>query len=82
RPEVYRVREVATKLGVLLGREPRFAGQETDTAIIGNAAKLCAALGPPAVELETMLRWIAYWVKGGGRSLGRPTHFETRDGQY
>ena len=82
RPEVYRVREVATKLGVLLGREPRFVGQETDTAIIGNAAKLCAALGPPSVEMETMLRWIAHWVKGGGRSLGRPTHFETRDGRY
>ena len=82
RPEVYSVRDVAEKLGTLLGREPRFFGQESGKAIVGNAAKICAALGTPPVELETMLKWIAHWIQGGGRSLERPTHFETRDGRY
>jgi nucleoside-diphosphate-sugar epimerase len=82
RPEVYKVREIAERLGTLLGYEPRFAGVESGTAIIGNAARLCAALGPPAIELDTMLQWIAHWVKAGGRNLDRPTHFETRDGRY
>ena len=82
RPEVYRVREIARRLGELLEREPRFSGVESGTAIVGNGAKLCAALGSPAVSLDTMLRGIAHWVKVGGRNLERPTHFETRDGRY
>ncbi len=82
RPEVFRVRDVATQLGLLLDRSPRFAGEESDRAIIGNAAQLCAALGEPATPLDRMLRWIADWVRSNGRSLGRPTHFETRDGKY
>jgi nucleoside-diphosphate-sugar epimerase len=82
RPEVFNVRDVAERLGKLLGRRPQFVGQESDKAIVGNAAKLCAALGQPQVELETMLKWIAHWVVTGGPSLERPTHFETRDGRY
>jgi hypothetical protein len=29
-----------------------------------------------------MLRWIADWVMRGGASLGKPTHFESRDGKF
>jgi hypothetical protein len=32
--------------------------------------------------MDVMLRWTAHWVKHGGRDLGRPTHFEVRDGNY
>jgi hypothetical protein len=82
RPEIFSVREVATRLGELLGCEPRFSGAETKTALLGNAARICAALGPPPTSLDTMLSWIAHWVKLGGRNLGKPTHFEVRDGNY
>ena len=81
-PEVLSVRAVASQLGELLGRAPSFAGTEARTALLGNATPICARLGPPSVPLETMLRWIAHWVKQGGRNLGRPTHFEVRDGNY
>jgi len=39
-------------------------------------------LGPPRVPLETMIDWVADWVGRGQPSLGKPTHFETRDGKY
>jgi len=29
-----------------------------------------------------MLGWTAHWVKLGGGDLGKPTHFEVRDGNY
>jgi hypothetical protein len=29
-----------------------------------------------------MAEWIADWVRRGGESLGKPTHFESRDGRY
>jgi len=82
RPEVFSVRAVASRLGELLGIAPQFEGAEEPTALLSNSDRLCAKLGPPSVSLEMMLRWIAHWVKQGGRDLGRPTHFEQRDGNY
>jgi dTDP-4-dehydrorhamnose reductase len=82
RPEIFSVRDVATRLGELLDRQPQFLGREAATALLGNSARLASKLGSPSVSLESMLRWIAPWVKRGGRSLGRPTHFEVRDGNY
>lgn len=81
-PEVFSVRAVAARLGEILGKAPRFSGAETATALLGNSAKLCAELGPPSVGIEPMLGWVAHWVAQGGRNLGRPTHFEVRDGNY
>jgi nucleoside-diphosphate-sugar epimerase len=82
RPEVFSVRAVATRLGELFGRSPTFTGRESSTALLGNSAALCARLGVPVLPLEKVLGWIAGWVKGSGRDLGKPTHFETRDGRY
>jgi len=81
-PQTFRVRTVALRLGELLGKPVRFVGQESETSLTGNTSRLCALLGTPATSLETMLDWTASWVKSGGRSLGKPTHFETRDGNY
>jgi nucleoside-diphosphate-sugar epimerase len=82
RPEVLSVRDVATELGRQLDRAPRFEGQEATTAFVGNAARMVERLGSPSVPVEVMLRWIAHWMKRGGRQLDKPTHFETRDGRY
>jgi nucleoside-diphosphate-sugar epimerase len=82
RPETFSVRAVALRLGELLGRPAQFIGAEAPTALLGASARLCAALGEPSIPLDVMLRWIANWVKQGGRSLAKPTHFEVRDGNY
>jgi len=82
RPEIFSVRPIAIRLGELLGREPVFSGSESATALMANAARICSELGTPRTALEVMLRWTAHWVKQGGRDLGRPTHFEVRDGNY
>ena len=52
------------------------SGRQTATALLGNSAKLTAALGPPATPMATILRCTAQWVQQGGRDLARPTHFE------
>jgi len=82
RPEVFSTRNIATHLGQLLDRVPKFIGSESSTALLGNSSPLCAQLGQPAVSADQMLPWIAGWVKRGGRNLNRPTHFEVRDGKY
>jgi hypothetical protein len=81
-PAAVSVLKVAERLGELLGKNVRFTGQESETALLSNPSRLCAELGPPETSLETMLQWIAHWIKLGGRTLNKPTHFEVRDGAY
>ena len=81
-PTIVSIRDTAHKLGSLLDREPVFAGTESGTAFVSNTQKLDRLWEPPTVDPETLIRWSAHWVKSGGRSLGKPTHFETRDGEY
>jgi nucleoside-diphosphate-sugar epimerase len=82
RPEIFSVREVAHQFGKRFGVAPRLIGIEAPTALLGNSSQLCGKLGPPSVSLQMMLEWIAHWVAQGGRALGKPTHFEVRDGKY
>lgn len=81
-PETVSIRWIATRAGALLGREPIFVGQESETALLSNAARAHALFGYPRVPLETMLRWVVAWVRLNGRTLNKPTHFETRDGRF
>ncbi len=81
-PEILSVRKVATQLGELMDREVQFTGTEAATAWLSNPVQSIAAFGPLNVELDTLLRWTAHWTVNEGRSLGKPTHFEVRDGKY
>jgi hypothetical protein len=57
-------------------------GRESPTAWLVNTHAAQRLLGAPRVPLERMLDWIADWVARGMPSLGKPTHFEARDGKY
>lgn len=81
-PGTLAVRDLARRFGVLLDREPTFAGTESATAWLNNAAWSHRVLGPPATSLETMMTWIAAWLRLGGETWGKPTGFERRDGRF
>ena len=81
-PETAGVQETARKLGKLLGKEPSFAGEATETAYLSNAGKMFKLFGYPRVTLETLIEWQVQWIMDGGRALGKPTHFEERKGSY
>ncbi|MGI8601913.1 MAG: NAD-dependent epimerase/dehydratase family protein [Verrucomicrobiales bacterium] len=76
------VRQVAQQFSELLDRPVAFAGAESSTALLSNSSALNAELGPPATSLDTVISWIAQWVKAGGSCLNRPTHFEVRNGTF
>ena len=81
-PQVLAVRRIARDLGRELGVEPQFAGAEEESALLGDASGLVARLGPPAVSPQHIIRWVARWVRAGGRSLGKPTGYESRQGRF
>ena len=81
-PDTLSVRDVANHLGQLMDCEPKFTGEEALTAWLNNPARSIELFDEPATSLETLLRWTAHWTLHEGRSLGKPTHFEVRDGKY
>ena len=76
------VRMLARELGARLGREPKFTGVEAADALLSDTSRYRALLGGAELPLDVMLDWTADWVREGRPLLGKPTHFETRDGGY
>ncbi len=77
-----RIRDIASRFGELYGKKPLFRGEESNTALLSNAALLKNLFGEPPTPVDTMIRWIANWIERGGATLGKPTHFQTRDGHF
>ena len=73
---------LAQRFGELLNREPIFTGREGDTAWLWDASRSYELFGPPTVSLEEMIEATAQWQRHGGAMLGKPTHFEVRDGNF
>jgi len=81
-PETFSVRQVALAFGEHLGKEVQIVGEENGMAYINNATRANELFGYPTVPLGKVIDWTAHWIKCGGASLDKPTHFETQDGQY
>lgn len=76
------IRQIAESFGTLLGKPPTIIGTEGNTAWLFDAQRSYDWFGPPTTTLEEMITATAQWVLQGGASLGKPTHFEARDGQF
>ena len=81
-PEILSVRTVAEEFGKLFGTEPELVNKESETALLNNAALSFRLFGTPAVSTGQVMKWIVHWINQGGDLLGKPTHYEVRDGKY
>jgi nucleoside-diphosphate-sugar epimerase len=80
--EELRVRDVSQDLARRMGVTATFSGSEMPDALLSNGSRGHELLGKPRIDIDRMLAWTADWVKRGGDSLGKPTHFESRVGRF
>jgi hypothetical protein len=81
-PEIIRIRDVANRFGELLQRPVTFVGEESPTALLNDASRARELFGPPRVDVQKLITWVASWIRAGGVLWDKPTHFEVRDGRF
>jgi len=81
-PETVSVRWVSEQFGKLFGKTPQFVNEEKATALLSNAAESFRLFGYPRVTLKMMIELLAGWIKQGGKTINKPTHFQEREGQF
>ena len=81
-PEVLAVRQVAERFGHRFGRPVEFRGAEAPDALLNDASRALRLFGPPRFDADRLIDLSAEWLLRGGPTLGKPTHFQARDGGY
>ena len=81
-PDRIAVRDAAEWFGRSFGRAPRLTNAEGPVALLSDSSRCRSLLGEPEVPLEKLRHWVAEWVRAGGASLNKPTHFEVTDGRF
>jgi nucleoside-diphosphate-sugar epimerase len=81
-PETISVRWLAEAFGRRFGKAPSFAGAEASDGWLVNTAEAMRLFGYPGVPLARLIDWQADWIARGLPSLGKDTHFDTRDGSF
>ncbi len=81
-PETISIRWLAEEFGRRFGKAPVLSGSEAPQAWLVNTTAATRLFGYPAVPLARLVDWTADWVGRGLASLGKDTHYDTRDGQF
>jgi nucleoside-diphosphate-sugar epimerase len=81
-PEILSLRRCAETFAALMNKPLKVRGVESPDALISNGQRGHRLFGYPRVPIQRLMTWITQWVMAGGASLGKPTHFEARDGKY
>lgn len=76
------IAEVAERFGKIFGRAPVLTGTPADSAWHADAGESLRLFGPTTKSLDEMVTLIAAHLSAGGKLLGKPTHFEARDGKF
>jgi dTDP-4-dehydrorhamnose reductase len=80
--QILSVHEVALEFGKIFKVEPEFVNEEAKTALLNNAEQAFEFFGRPKVSTQQIILWIADWLKEEREILGKPTHYEVRNGKY
>jgi len=79
-PQIYRVRDIANKLGKLMGRKPRFKNKPKGANLLADATLAKKLFGMPKTSLDKGLKILAESVMGHEFPLDKPAKWEKRSG--
>lgn len=79
---VISIKWLAEEFAKRFGKRAVFTGTSATSAWLANTDKAASLFGDPIVPIDKMIDWCADWVAKDGANLGKPTHFEVRDGGY
>ena len=77
-----RVREVAQTFAHRFGKTAHIIGSEAPDALLSDCTQSSRLFGTPQMSEDQLIDWVASWVSQGGPLLGKPTHYESRDGRF
>lgn len=80
--EIIAVEDIAEAFGRAFGKEVSYEGVPSGRCYLSDASKCFNTLGSASVPLDWMIARQAEWIMDGGRSLGKPTHFEVNNGKF
>ncbi len=81
-PEKVTLQDAAERFGKIFGKKPVLTGTPANEAWHSDASESIRLFGPPSKSLDELIGMIADHLRSGGKLLGKPTHFETRDGKF
>ncbi len=81
-PETLAVARVAAEVGRELSRPVATVGSPGPRQWLNDGGRALELFGYPSVTPATVVRWTARWLAGGGRTLGKPTHYAVSDGKF
>ena len=76
------VGELIERLGKALGVPTKTTGSPAANALLSDSTYCWKTFGAQKLTPEDMIQSVAAWMKSGGRTMGKPTHFEARDGKF
>lgn len=81
-PEILSVRELAEYFAVHFNKPLDFKGSESPTALLSNASHSHQLFGHPTITSDSILLWTVDWLDHNLPLLNKPTHFESRAGNF
>ncbi len=81
-PETVSIKWIAERFAEEFNKTPIFIGSESDTALLSNASKAHALFGYPKTTIREMIDITSEWLRSGGDTIDKPTHFQERQGKY
>jgi nucleoside-diphosphate-sugar epimerase len=79
---VYRVRDIAEKIGILLNRKPLLVGEEPEVCQVVDDGFCVRRFGPYNDTLDDIMAAVVNWVKNDGEYWGKPTKFGEAKKEY
>lgn len=77
-----RVRDVAQAFADHWQKPVVFTGVESPHALLNDASLCFEKFSPPQMSEGQLIAQVAQWMDQGGELLGKPTHFESKDGKF